>query len=113
MQAVHVHSHGPGYKSLTNRRNFAGPFVTSVGGTTGVEPELWSRFSGGGFSEFFDLPDFQISAVAPFLENFGTKYKGLYKCVRSSGLWPNNTHSYYVICAALRDAASLTSPCNQ
>ena len=54
----------------------------------GFNPEMGSEFSGGGFSKVFDRPDYQISAVAPFLENFGTKYQGLYKCVRSCGLTP-------------------------
>ena len=55
----------PGHKSLTDRRNFSGPYVTNVGGTTGVEPELGSAFSGGGFSEVFERPDYQIDAVPP------------------------------------------------
>ena len=80
-----MHWNVPGHKSLTDHRNFAGPYVTSVGGTTGVEPELGSAFSGCGFSEFFKRPDYQIDAVPPFLNNLGIQYMGLYKCVRSRG----------------------------
>ncbi|KAF9498824.1 tripeptidyl peptidase A [Pleurotus eryngii] len=54
------------------------PFVTAVGGTTSV-PETGIFFSGGGFSNFFDRPSYQDTAVKEFLRGLpkGT-YKGLF-----------------------------------
>ncbi|KAF8914260.1 subtilisin-like protein [Gymnopilus junonius] len=45
------------------------PFVTAVGGTTNINPEMAvSRFfSGGGFSNFFSRPQYQEKAVAKYL----------------------------------------------
>ena len=60
---------------------FAGPYVTTVGGTTGQNPEVGVHFSGGGFSSFFPRPPYQEVAVPKFLEQLGTKYQGLFKCV--------------------------------
>ncbi len=56
-----------------------GPFVTTVGGTTKVNPEVAVDFSGGGFSNYFAQPSFQSAAVASFLKGFGTQDKGLFK----------------------------------
>ena len=63
---------------------FAGPWVTSVGGTAGFNPEVAASFSGGGFSEYFARPKYQDYAVLPYLHNLGSQYHGLYKCVRDS-----------------------------
>lgn len=54
------------------------PFVTTVGGTTKVNPEVAVDFSGGGFSNYFAQPSFQSAAVASFLKGFGTQGKGLF-----------------------------------
>jgi len=67
-------SHSPPYDALT------GPWVTTVGGTTN-NPEVAARLSGGGFSNYFPRPRYQDDAVATFLENLGSQYDGLYKCV--------------------------------
>ena len=67
-------------------RNFAGPFVTSVGGTTGNPPEVANKRSGGGFSTHFLRPDFQHFAVTAFLLGLGTEYAGFYKWVFPRGL---------------------------
>ena len=67
-------------------RNFEGPYVTSVGGTTGRPPEVASGRSGGGFSTHFPRPDFQDSAVTAFLLDLGTEHSGLYKWVIHRGL---------------------------
>jgi len=54
------------------------PFVTSVGGTTGINPEqAWSR-SGGGFSDYFNTPGYQASAVCSYISRLGVTYAGLY-----------------------------------
>ncbi|KAG6845024.1 hypothetical protein H0H87_001545 [Tephrocybe sp. NHM501043] len=54
------------------------PYVTTVGGTTKVAPEVAVSFSGGGFSRYFAQPSFQASAVSTFLSSLGTTYSGLY-----------------------------------
>ncbi|KAG6898306.1 hypothetical protein C0992_011897 [Termitomyces sp. T32_za158] len=54
------------------------PFVTTVGGTTRVAPEVAVSFSGGGFSRYFAQPSYQSSAVATFLSSLGTTFSGLY-----------------------------------
>ncbi|RPD58338.1 family S53 protease [Lentinus tigrinus ALCF2SS1-7] len=54
------------------------PYVTSVGGTTGVSPETGVDFSSGGFSNIFPRPSFQDSAVSKFITNLGSTYSGLY-----------------------------------
>ncbi|KAH8987024.1 subtilisin-like protein [Lactarius akahatsu] len=54
------------------------PWVTSVGGTTGYNPEIAASLSGGGFSVLFPRPSYQNNAVPPFLLNLGRQYNGLY-----------------------------------
>ena len=65
--------------------SFAGPWVTSVGGTTGFYPEKAADLSGGGFSDYFPRPRYQDYAVPAFLHEFNGLYYGLYyglyKCV--------------------------------
>jgi tripeptidyl-peptidase-1 len=46
---------------------FACPFVTAVGGTTRYLPEFAADFSGGGFSGYFQRPDYQKQATSTFL----------------------------------------------
>ena len=60
---------------------FAGPYVTSVGGTTRQNPEVAATFSGGGFSIYFPRPIYQDPAVPNFLEKLGNQYDGMYKYV--------------------------------
>ncbi|KAF8880201.1 peptidase S8/S53 domain-containing protein [Infundibulicybe gibba] len=54
------------------------PFVTTVGGTTKVNPEVAVSFSGGGFSRLFAQPSYQTTAVNTFVTGLGTKFAGLY-----------------------------------
>ncbi|KAI9454450.1 subtilisin-like protein [Lactarius psammicola] len=54
------------------------PYVTSVGGTTEIFPEIAANLSGGGFSNYFSRPDYQKDVVPKFLKRLGRKYKGLY-----------------------------------
>ncbi|KAL4810127.1 peptidase S8/S53 domain-containing protein [Aspergillus unguis] len=54
------------------------PFVTSVGGTFGSNPERAISFSGGGFSDKFKRPAYQNATVGKYLEKLGNKYEGLY-----------------------------------
>ena len=54
------------------------PFVTSVGGTTRIEPEEAAFFSSGGFSDRFPRPAYQDEAVTRYLGILGDQWKGLY-----------------------------------
>lgn len=54
------------------------PFVTTVGGTTRVNPEIAVSFSGGGFSRYFSTPSYQSAAVSRFVAGLGTTFNGLY-----------------------------------
>ncbi|KAH9057225.1 subtilisin-like protein [Lactarius vividus] len=54
------------------------PWVTSVGGTTGYNPEVAASLSGGGFSVYFPRPPYQNNAVPTFLQNLGGQYNGFY-----------------------------------
>jgi len=52
------------------------PFMTSVGATTGIAPEVAATFSSGGFSNYFAIPSYQASAVSTFLTALGTTNSG-------------------------------------
>ncbi|KAF8258633.1 peptidase S8/S53 domain-containing protein [Lactarius quietus] len=54
------------------------PYVTAVGGTTGIEPERGAQVSGGGFSTHFPRPPYQNDAVGDFLKVLGNQYQGLF-----------------------------------
>lgn len=60
--------------------HFSGPFVTAVGGTTGIKPETAIYFTGGGFSNYFRQPPYQTKDVTAYIKNLGSTYNGLYKC---------------------------------
>ncbi|KAF8599999.1 subtilisin-like protein [Ceratobasidium sp. AG-I] len=54
------------------------PYITAVGGTYKIAPEVGVSFSQGGFSNYFARPDYQTTAVAGFLSSLGSTYSGLY-----------------------------------
>lgn len=54
------------------------PYVTSVGGTTGTNPELAVDFSSGGFSDLWPRPSYQDAAVTSYLQILGNRWDGLY-----------------------------------
>ncbi|KZV69308.1 subtilisin-like protein [Peniophora sp. CONT] len=54
------------------------PFVTSVGGTTRVNPEVAAGLSSGGFSNVFARPSYQSVAVSAFLSANGNTNAGLF-----------------------------------
>ncbi|KAI0272273.1 subtilisin-like protein [Gloeopeniophorella convolvens] len=68
----------------TNRKQFipnfpaSCPFVTAVGGTTRVNPEVAASLSSGGFSNYFARPSYQAAAVTAFLTTNGNKNSGLF-----------------------------------
>ncbi|KAF9009290.1 subtilisin-like protein [Hymenopellis radicata] len=53
------------------------PYVTAVGGTTGVV-ERAASFSSGGFSNYFSTPKYQAQATVEYVSALGDTYKGLY-----------------------------------
>jgi tripeptidyl-peptidase-1 len=58
-----------------------GPYVTTVGGTIKVNPEVAANFSGGGFSNYFSRPSYQEGAVSSYLQILGPMNHSLFKCV--------------------------------
>jgi tripeptidyl-peptidase-1 len=50
------------------------PFVTAVGATQHIEPEIGVSFSGGGFSDYFPRPGYQDVAVKKYLEEYGKEW---------------------------------------
>ena len=67
------------YNSLT-KPCLAGPYVTSVGGTEHLMPEVATDLSGGGFSNYHPRLPYQDDAVNGFFDELGAEYAGLYKC---------------------------------
>ena len=60
------------------------PYVTSVGGTKNVEPEVAALntdngyASGGGFSNYFPRPRYQDAVVPAYIQSLGSQFSGLY-----------------------------------
>ena len=52
--------------------------MTSVGATTGINPESAADFSSGGFSNYFGVPSYQTTAVATYLKALGSTNSGKY-----------------------------------
>jgi tripeptidyl-peptidase-1 len=75
---------GPGSACVSNTGNNATyfesnfpagcPWVTAVGGTTGMSSEEAVSFSGGGFSIYHETPVWQRDAVAAYLKGIGDTY---------------------------------------
>ena len=59
--------------------NFAGPYVTSVGGTTGMPAEVASSFSGGGFSRYFGVEKYQRYDSIAYVLTLGDEHVNRYK----------------------------------
>ncbi|KAK4068799.1 uncharacterized protein Triagg1_7159 [Trichoderma aggressivum f. europaeum] len=54
------------------------PYVTSVGATSGINPETAANFSSGGFSDYFGRPKWQDKSVGSYLEAHGKEWKDYY-----------------------------------
>lgn len=54
------------------------PYVTSVGGTRYVNPEVAVFFSSGGFSDIWPRPLYQELAVSSYLHKIGNKNEGYF-----------------------------------
>ena len=46
------------------------PYITAVGGTQSISPEIAWTAGSGGFSNYFAQPDYQASAVSTYLNNY-------------------------------------------
>ena len=66
------------YKSLTSPF-YAGPWVTSVGGTQYIDQEVAEGRSGGGFSIYYPRPSYQDSAVIEYFGELHGQNHGYYK----------------------------------
>ena len=94
------------WKSLTRLPWFAGPHVTSVGGTIKARPEFAANLSGGGFSFYMGRHNFQVNSAYRYLMRYPGLYDGLFEYARCRDL----AFSYVVICAAMMVVATPTSP---
>ncbi|KIP02046.1 hypothetical protein PHLGIDRAFT_79697 [Phlebiopsis gigantea 11061_1 CR5-6] len=54
------------------------PYVTAVGATIGVQPEIAMNLTGGGFSNYFAAPSYQKTAVAQFKESLPSNFGGYF-----------------------------------
>ncbi|KAI1078851.1 Pro-kumamolisin [Whalleya microplaca] len=76
------------------------PFVTAVGGTRHLDPVMaafdarGAFVTGGGFSDYFDRPKYQDSAVRPYVEGLNTTYEGLYNA-RGRGIPDVSAMAYH------------------
>ncbi|KAK7040603.1 family S53 protease-like protein, partial [Favolaschia claudopus] len=86
----HDHSSIPG---LCENNNFPAifpascPWVTAVGATQGIHPEVATNFSGGGFSAFFPRPWYQDEAAENFLKTLPGDFPGKFN--RSGRAYPD------------------------
>ena len=91
---------------LPHRYGFAGPWVTSVGGTTSALPEVTANLSGGGFSDYFARPNYQDIAIPPYFDFLGDRHQGLYKFV-SAATWPDQFLLIFTVLVAAESPTSL------
>jgi tripeptidyl-peptidase-1 len=54
------------------------PYVTSVGGTRFVEPEVATSFSSGGFSDYWPTPWYQNDTINAYLKALGSQNAGYF-----------------------------------
>ncbi|KAI9442972.1 subtilisin-like protein [Lactarius indigo] len=73
-----ITSHGSGRVEFIPEFPSSCPYVTSVGGTMDLDPEVAAELSGGGFSNHFLRPDYQDDVVPAFLRRLGSQYDGYY-----------------------------------
>lgn len=74
------------------------PYVTAVGGTSAVSPEVAWNASSGGFSSVFPQAWFQEGAVKPYLANLSSEtkeYYGKYADFKGRGFPDISAHSLY------------------
>ncbi|KDQ49683.1 hypothetical protein JAAARDRAFT_200608 [Jaapia argillacea MUCL 33604] len=81
------------------------PFVTSVGATTGLNPEAATTYSSGGFSNIFTMPSYQSAAVAQYLDTIGSLNAGKYNA--TSRAFPDVSAQGTNVGFAIDGAASL------
>lgn len=74
------------------------PYVTAVGGTSGVSPEYAWNASSGGFSDIFERAWFQESSVKSYLAKLPASTKefyGQYANLSGRGFPDVSAHSLY------------------
>ncbi|KAJ7258471.1 peptidase S8/S53 domain-containing protein, partial [Mycena rebaudengoi] len=54
------------------------PYVTTVGATWGINPEMAISFTGGGFSNIFPAPWFQSAAISGYLTTLCSNFSGVF-----------------------------------
>lgn len=54
------------------------PWVTSVGGTYAMKPEIAASFSSGGFSNYYPSPYYQLDTMKKYWAQLGDKNRGYY-----------------------------------
>ncbi|KDQ58299.1 hypothetical protein JAAARDRAFT_177501 [Jaapia argillacea MUCL 33604] len=83
------------------------PFVTSVGATTGTNPEAATTYSSGGFSNIFTMPSYQSAAVTKYLDTIGSLNTGKFNA--TSRAFPDISAQGTNVGFAIDGAASLFS----
>ncbi|KAF4980394.1 hypothetical protein FZEAL_3587, partial [Fusarium zealandicum] len=88
------------------------PYLTSVGGTVDVTPEIAWKGSSGGFSKYFSRPSYQDKAIKEYMKTVSAKtkaYYGPYTNFNGRGFPDVAAHSVspnYVVIYAGKKAAS-------
>lgn len=75
------------------------PYVTTVGGTVSLSPEMAYEGSSGGFSRYFPRPSYQDAAVAAYMKTVDANtqaYYGPYTNFSGRGFPDVAAHSYKV-----------------
>ncbi|KAJ6495229.1 subtilisin-like protein [Mycena sanguinolenta] len=54
------------------------PFITAVGGSAGLPPQVAASLSSGGFSNYFPAPLWQLADVDSYVQSIGREYTSLY-----------------------------------
>ena len=97
-----VSNDGKGTRSFLPSYPGTCPYVTTVGATRNIDPEVvaWDEkngfVTGGGFSNYFTRPSYQAQAVSTYIEGLGSLHEGMYN--RSGRGYPDvATQGYHYI----------------
>ncbi|POS84740.1 hypothetical protein EPUL_005029 [Erysiphe pulchra] len=83
------------------------PFVTTIGATYRVAPEIAVSFSGGGFSDFFPRPEYQDKTITEYLESVDPAFKKFYNTSGPQGV---NFHVFVRGSDVLESGTSASAP---
>jgi tripeptidyl-peptidase I len=115
-----ISSDGSGRKRFAPSFPASCPYVTAVGATRYLEPEMVAfdarsdYASGGGFSDVFARPRYQEAAVSSYLEKLGALHDGLYN-PKGRGIPDISAMGYHFVVvwnatAHLQDGTSASAP---